>query len=226
MVKNVDFRKPLTPKILSNPNHEFVKTLIYIYSMESFIFQEMNLTARTKNIDRINYYGPLASALSFIVHCGNKQNTDLSKEFTVYRGYQVDKEEFEAKYKVGSSIHFQGFTSTTRNKDVALKYAADGYQEDKNHTHLYLVLAVLKMRGNQQLFSLNTAELSAFPEEKEILLQDGVEYQVTSCQTITETVEIKRRHYIKEIKQVTLEKKIDNITQMGCLTRSLKMLIN
>ena len=33
MVKDVEMRKPLTPKILSDPNHKFVKTLIYIYSM-------------------------------------------------------------------------------------------------------------------------------------------------------------------------------------------------
>ena len=28
-----DFDKPLTPKILSDPNHKVVKHLIYIYSM-------------------------------------------------------------------------------------------------------------------------------------------------------------------------------------------------
>ena len=33
MVKNIKLNEPLTPKILSNPNHNFVKTLIYIYSM-------------------------------------------------------------------------------------------------------------------------------------------------------------------------------------------------
>ena len=41
-----NFNKPLDIKILSNPNHEFVKTLIYIYSMESFVFTEMNRTSR------------------------------------------------------------------------------------------------------------------------------------------------------------------------------------
>ena len=28
MVEDVEMRKPLTPKILSDPNHKFVKTLI------------------------------------------------------------------------------------------------------------------------------------------------------------------------------------------------------
>ena len=50
MVKDVDMRKPLTPKILSDPNHKFVKTLIYIYSMQTFIFSEMNRASRCKDV--------------------------------------------------------------------------------------------------------------------------------------------------------------------------------
>lgn len=38
MVEDMDLGKPLTPEILSNSDHKFVKTLIYIYSMQSFIF--------------------------------------------------------------------------------------------------------------------------------------------------------------------------------------------
>ena len=75
MVKNIDLRKPLTPKILSDPNHRFVKTLIYIYSMQSFIFGEMNRASRTKDATKIKFYGPLAAALSFIIHNGNKKQT-------------------------------------------------------------------------------------------------------------------------------------------------------
>ena len=86
MVKMIDLKKPLSPAILSNPNHDFVKTLIYIYSMQCFIFGEMNKASRSKDADKIKFYGPIASALSFIVHSGNKRHTNLSKIFSVYRG--------------------------------------------------------------------------------------------------------------------------------------------
>ena len=46
----IDFKKPLTHNILSNPEHPFVKTIIYIYSMESFIFSEMNRASREKDV--------------------------------------------------------------------------------------------------------------------------------------------------------------------------------
>ena len=89
MVKEAEFCKPLTPEILSDPKHKFVKTLVYIYSMQSFVFKEMNKTSRTKDISKIKFYGPLASALSFAVYCGNKDQTGLANEFSVYRGLQV-----------------------------------------------------------------------------------------------------------------------------------------
>ena len=41
-----DFKKPLTHKILSNPDSKFVKALIYLYSMESFIYSELNRASR------------------------------------------------------------------------------------------------------------------------------------------------------------------------------------
>ena len=49
MSSSVSMSKPLTPKILSDPKHEFIKTLIYIYSMESFVFSEINKTSRKKD---------------------------------------------------------------------------------------------------------------------------------------------------------------------------------
>lgn len=71
--KSVKINQPLTLKILGNPKNEFVKTIIYIYSMESFVFKEMNKASRNKDTSQIEFYGPFASALSFIIHSGNKK---------------------------------------------------------------------------------------------------------------------------------------------------------
>ena len=38
--------KPLTPKVLSDPNHKVVRHLMYIYSMECFIYAELNRVCR------------------------------------------------------------------------------------------------------------------------------------------------------------------------------------
>ena len=67
----VDFKEPLTHDVLSNPNHQMVKTIVYIYTMESFIFREMNRASREKDLSKIKFYGAFAAALGYIVHCGN-----------------------------------------------------------------------------------------------------------------------------------------------------------
>ena len=90
-MNEVEFSKPLTPKILSNPDHPFVKTLIYIYSMESFVFSELNRASRMKDESKIQFYGAFASALGFVIHCGNFKKTNLEKEFTAYRGLTLPR---------------------------------------------------------------------------------------------------------------------------------------
>ena len=49
----------------------------------------MNKATREKDKEKIKFYGPFASALSFIVHCGNKKHTDLRAKLTVYRGIKI-----------------------------------------------------------------------------------------------------------------------------------------
>ena len=72
--------KPLSKEILSDTKHNFVKTLVYIYSMECFVFKEMNKAIRNKDEKKIKYYGAFASALGFIIHGGNsKEEAGLSK---------------------------------------------------------------------------------------------------------------------------------------------------
>ena len=64
--------KPLTPKILSNPNHPITKHILYLYSMESFIYGDLNQACRDKDQSKIQYYGAFAAALSYIINYANK----------------------------------------------------------------------------------------------------------------------------------------------------------
>ena len=85
MVKDVEMNKPLSPKILSKSNQPFVQRLIYIYSMQTFLFKELNKASRNKDVTKIKFYGAFASALSFIVHYGNHKSQQKS-ELSVFRG--------------------------------------------------------------------------------------------------------------------------------------------
>ena len=48
-----DLDKPLTPRRLSNPYDPLTKLLLYIYSMESFVYQDLNQACRLKDTTKI-----------------------------------------------------------------------------------------------------------------------------------------------------------------------------
>ena len=67
-----DLDNPLTPKILSDPNNVITRHILYLYSMESFIYGELNKATRDKDKSKIKYYGAYSAALSFIIYQANK----------------------------------------------------------------------------------------------------------------------------------------------------------
>ena len=66
-----DLDEPLTTKILSDPEHRITKHILYLYSMESFIYEELNQASREKDESKIKYYGAFAAALSYIIYTAN-----------------------------------------------------------------------------------------------------------------------------------------------------------
>ena len=94
---NDDLNKPLTPKILSDPNHKAVRHIMYIYSMESFIYTDLNRVCREKDRSKIKFYGAFAAALSFIIHSANKNRhvDKLQDSTTLFRGVTLTRSEVE-----------------------------------------------------------------------------------------------------------------------------------
>ena len=68
-------------------------------------------------------------------------------------------------------------------RDVAMGFAIG--DEDSEKCPL---LIEIKIKGGLQLFSLNSGELSAYPKEEEILLQDGIEYRVVHFELINKKI--------------------------------------
>lgn len=62
---------PLTPEILKDPHHKITKHILFLYSMESFIYEDMNRAIRDKDKSKIKFYGAFASALSYILASAN-----------------------------------------------------------------------------------------------------------------------------------------------------------
>ena len=64
--------KPLNQKILSDSTNSITKLILYLYSMESFIYTHLNRACRNKDYKAIEFYGAFSAALSFIIDNANK----------------------------------------------------------------------------------------------------------------------------------------------------------
>ena len=106
--------KPLTAGILSDPKNKITKHILYLYSMESFIYADLNRASRDKNKTKIKFYGAFAAALSYIIYFANtnRKVDKLKGSNLLYRGFKIKKEQLNS-YATGSTIHLMGYTSTS-----------------------------------------------------------------------------------------------------------------
>ena len=63
--------KPLNQKILSDSTNSITKLILYLYTMESFIYTDLNRACRVKDPKAIKFYGAFSAALSFIIDNAN-----------------------------------------------------------------------------------------------------------------------------------------------------------
>ena len=123
--------KPLTQKILANSNNSITKLILYLYSMESFIYADLNRACRNKDTQAIKYYGAFSAALSFIIDNADKNvNQKGSKKQTklLFRGLKMVPEEADG-YKVGGKVNLTGYTSTSKSFKTALDFALEGCKD-------------------------------------------------------------------------------------------------
>ena len=63
-----DSQQILTKDILKDPKADIVCGLLYIYSMETFVYSTLNTATRDHDSTKIMTLGPLAAALTYIVN--------------------------------------------------------------------------------------------------------------------------------------------------------------
>ena len=119
LAKLGELDKPLTPKILSVPTSNIARHILYLYSMESFIYPELNKASREKDQSKIQFYGAFAAALSYIIYSANPNRVSQKLEgtTTLFRGLKLKPDELD-HYNEGFKIHLIGYTSTSKSFEV------------------------------------------------------------------------------------------------------------
>lgn len=120
----------------------------------------------------------MAAALGYIIHSANHYSkTGMEGTRTLYRGIKLMDSEIET-FKVGSLVPMTGYQSTSEQMETALVFAFT--ELDINFCP---VLLEIEFTGSRDLFKpLNPA----YDDEDEIILQDGLKYEVTNNEKITD----------------------------------------
>ena len=107
-------------KILWNPKADIVCALLYIYSMETFVYSTLNTATRDHDSSKIFTLGPMAAALAWIVN-GAESNRVVDSESlptdkltSLYRGLSLPDDVIDQyKNMKGKIFRMGGFTSAS-----------------------------------------------------------------------------------------------------------------
>ena len=101
------------------------KGLLKIYSMESFVYRQLNTASRHRDSSKIDNYGPFALGLGYTFSLEDK-------DVVVFRGIHIEADKlkkFQDAYERKDWLYLEGWSSCSLDKSVALKYSKTDSKE-------------------------------------------------------------------------------------------------
>ncbi|UJR18535.1 hypothetical protein I4U23_005442 [Adineta vaga] len=181
------------------------ETAIRWYTRDSFLYRLVNKALRSLDMDQINIFRPFIRDLCAQLEQLHKQN-QLDLPLTVFRGHgNMTENQFEKiKRNIGTLISFNGFLSTTKDKQVAIDFA--GSMTSPNKSILF------EIQTNYNLKNVIFADISQFSDmqsEQEVL------FSLCSIFRINDIIDDKENQLSKIIISATDEDAVDNSEQIN-----------
>jgi hypothetical protein len=173
-IKDEDYKKV---PIQNDPEHAHVKAILFVYSLESFLFEIINKSSREKDTTVIKTLGPFAVAISNIIeNLETKRLDKMEGPFICYRGLSLNYETIE-KWKSKKVLYLDGYNSTSLRRDVSLNFAIDSETEDLDQVILEIHM---KNETGKHFVCMNRQEYTCYLSEQEVLLQAGLFGKITN----------------------------------------------
>ena len=168
--------------------------------METFLYSRLNKICRIKDKTAILTLGPFSVALTRIIDSAERNKDDLvNGEFVCYRGISLPNKVLN-EWCQNRNISLDGYSSSSRDESLAMYFAFDSAKTSKDTVPVLLVIKI-KNESSKHYFCMDKPDYTCFPDEKEILLQAGLVFNLD---------EFSRDSKINKIYLSTSEKKIRN----------------
>jgi hypothetical protein len=138
-----------------------------LYTMETFIYNQLNKFLREADVTKIGMYGPFVRLLYFYFNHPSSMGVDSIK---VYRAMNLKPpmiDAYKEAAKHNKSFRWASFSSTSKN----LKFAEFW---DANTTFIMQLNKI----SSEEKKAIDISFYSQFPEEEEVLLKAGIEFTV------------------------------------------------
>jgi len=168
-------------KLIDTTPDKVVQGCLRLYSMETFIYTQLNQFLLEADETKIETYIPFVRLLYF---CFDQMPSIEVHGIKVYRGMNLPSSMIDAykeAMKINMSFRWAGFSSTTKSRKFA---------ENFNSSSLFIM--ELKKIYSREKKAIDISGYSQFPKEEEVLLKAGVEFTVEEVNYDDE----KKKHYI------------------------------
>jgi len=150
------------------------------YTRDSFVYRLLNKALRTEDIDLLYLFRFYIIDLCSQLEQESKRKTVNTETFTLYRGQQMPKEEFDKlQANAGVLISVNGFFSTSRDINIAQSFVAGASDTDEMKTVLFEIKAHSSL--NKIVFA-DIDEYSQIQGEQEVLFSLGSVFKIDNFQ--------------------------------------------
>ncbi|CAF1518114.1 unnamed protein product, partial [Rotaria sordida] len=159
---------------------------VYWYTKNTFIYRLVNKAIKTRDIDILytlkSLIVDLQTQLEQLSTAAPKKLA--SSTVTLYRGARIRSNELEQlKVNVGSFISLNTFTSTSRERDIALTYA-EAYSSTDNDSDVYPIIYEINCSvGIHSAVFADVEQYGTNLNEKEVLFGFSTVFEITSVES-------------------------------------------
>lgn len=189
------------------------------YTKQSFLYKLVNKALRSEDIDQLHTFRLFIGDLSESLAREHEKILSSDEEIlTVYRGVQLDREEFDKlKENQDKPIATNGYLSTSRLRLLALEFAKKPSKRTNIIPVLFEIQCAAKELGKTVIFA-DIAKFSDFPGEQEVLFDLSATFKLESIEQVGEIQLIKMsatkdgdaitKYYIEGIQRDTEENSV------------------
>lgn len=146
-----------------------------VYSLETPIYCAINKPWTELDEESAELLAPFAWYFSVISHTQQLRRVEVfpkhGNHIALYRGLKLTDGEIQeyGKRAGKDGIRLRGFTNLSRDRQLAIYHA----QSDPNIQGKPVLFEIILYKSKPGWFYLDNAELTAFPDEQEVLVKEG-----------------------------------------------------